>query len=793
VHVSTCYVNGFNRGDMREEPVHPAHRHACRHIEWDSRGFYDVGALLDTLQRKSAAVAANYLDADARRSALTELGIREAHRHGWNDTYTFTKWIGEQLALATLHGRSVTIVRPSIIESALQEPAPGWIEGVKVADAVILAYAHGKTRYFPGSADRTVDIVPVDLVVNAIVLATAEALQAPAVARIYQACTGSNNPITLGSVVDLIKDAAQRDWQLHKRLFARAPAHDFKLMSRPAFLAMLRLQRLGVGASERLGRALGRAVDTAAGDAVRTTEKLALTFSFYTAPRYRFHDAQLQGLAQRFQDADGAKFSVDGGRIDWRDYLCNIHLAGLNRYALRPRKAPTSATPAAPGQARQPARTRMTRRDFAWLRMDGARNLMVINSVLLFAGPLDMQRLKSTIAQRLPNYPRFTQVVRTRWGAPYWVEDEAFDIDAHVEHLPLAGVAKREALQTLATGMAHTPLATGRPLWHMSVIDGVEGGHAIIFRVHHCITDGLGLVHVLRHLTDDTDGHGAALPARCDHPHWSVGVRRRAHFAVEAALAWLKIGWHIGHIAALRPDTRTGLKRALGGDKALVWLPPIPLWQVHALARRMGTTINDVWVATVSGALRTYLLERGELADGGMLRAAVTFNLREKGNEFQLGNEFGLVAVSLPTDAATPLERLRCSSARMTAIKRSHQPHATMAFLSIAGALPRALQRLALDLFTSKGSVVLTNIEGPTATRYLAGARMTDVICWVPQAGLIGVGLALVSYAGQVQLALFVDRALVPEPQQLMALTRAAFDELDRATGGGQDAQQRRA
>lgn len=437
--------------------------------------------------------------------------------------------------------------------------------------------------------------------------------------------------------------------------------------------------------------------------------------------------------------------------------------------------------------------TRMTRRDFAWLRMDSERNLMVINSVLLFAGPLDLERLKSTIAQRLPNYPRFTEVVRTRWGVPYWTRDENFDIDAHVEHLPLAGVTSRDALQGLVTSMAHTPLASGRPLWHMSVVDHVEGGHAIVFRVHHCITDGLGLVHVLQHLTDDTDDHGTALPARRDHPHWSVAARSPACFMLGAGLAWLKVAYHIARLALLPLDAHTRFKQPLAGDKQLVWLPPIPLRHIHSLARRMGVTINDVWMAAVSGALRTFLEERGEVVDKDRLRAAVTFNLREKGNAFQLGNEFGLVAVTLPTDIPTPLERLRRCSARMTAIKLSHQPHATMAFLSIAGAMPRLVQRLALDLFTSKGSVVLTNIEGPASTRYLAGARMTDVICWVPQAGLIGVGLALISYAGQVQLALFVDTAMVPDPARLMTLTRLAFDELDRDTKTWLNEHQRRA
>ena len=158
--------------------------------------------------------------------------------------------------------------------------------------------------------------------------------------------------------------------------------------------------------------------------------------------------------------------------------------------------------------------------------------------------------------------------------------------------------------------------------------------------------------------------------------------------------------------------------------------------------------------------------------------------LREKANAFQLGNEFGLVAVDLPTNLADPQQRLRHASARMTAIKRSQQPRATMAFLSIAGCLPTGLQHFALNLFTSKGSVVLTNIEGPSSRRYLAGSRLTDLICWVPQAGKLGVGLAFISYAGQIQLALFVDTDLVPDPDRLMQLTYTAFEELEQATQG---------
>ncbi|MYM67162.1 wax ester/triacylglycerol synthase family O-acyltransferase [Pseudoduganella sp. FT55W] len=431
-----------------------------------------------------------------------------------------------------------------------------------------------------------------------------------------------------------------------------------------------------------------------------------------------------------------------------------------------------SKTPAAPAA--------MTRRDYAWHRMDTEKNLMVINSILLFEGPVDMERLVSTIAHRLPNYPRFTQKVVQHRGRPHWVEDDNFDITRHIELERMEHDVARAELQDHLTRLAHLPLERGRPMWHMTVLDRVNGGHAIVFRVHHCITDGLGLVHVLNHLTDDNGLHGKT-PSPVGHPHRAV-AHNKVCSAVVRGISWLKIGAHVARLSVLWPDAHSEFKAPMTGAKQLVWLPPLEMERVRAMSKRMGVTLNDVWVAAVSGALRQYLGERGQRPDGRALRAAVTFNLREKANAFQLGNEFGLVAVDLPTNENSPVERLRKSSSRMTAIKRSHQPRATMAFLSIAGCLPTALQHFALNLFTSKGSVVLTNIEGPTSRRYLAGSRLTDLICWVPQAGKLGVGLAFISYAGQIQLALFVDTDLVPDPDRLMQLTYEAFEELELAT-----------
>ncbi|MEJ6005120.1 WS/DGAT domain-containing protein [Paucibacter sp. AS339] len=427
---------------------------------------------------------------------------------------------------------------------------------------------------------------------------------------------------------------------------------------------------------------------------------------------------------------------------------------------------------------------RMSRRDFSWFRMDGDCNLMVINSLLMFEGQLDFPALRATLEQRLPNYARFTQVVgRSAWGRPLWLAAPDFDLAQHVELDPEQGALDDTELHALLASEAPRPLASGRPLWHMRVIRRAEGGFAILFRLHHCITDGLGLVHVLKHLTDETMAIGQP-PSLEWHPqHAKVSAPSGLLCSrLRRMLFWARISAQLGRLALLLPDRRSSLKKPLSGDKALVQLPPLSLNLVRSIAKRMNATINDVWVAAVAGALRAYLQERGEPAAGRSLRAAVTFNLRNKGDAFLLGNHFGLVAVNLPSDVERPRDRLLQTNARMNAIKASHQPHATMFFLTLTGYLPRVLQSWVLKLFTAKGSVVLTNVEGPPEPRYLAGNRLLDAICWVPQAGTMGVGFALMSYAGQIQISMFADRSQVEDPQRLMALVAEAFACLEADT-----------
>jgi len=340
VQVSTCYVNGYRQGDMREEVVHPAGRTP---IPRGADGHYEVEALAQRLQRKIERVRSRVQDPRRLEQALTALGIREANRHGWNDTYTFTKWMGEQAAMRGMQGRSLTILRPSIIESTLRAPAPGWLEGVKVADAVILAYARGRTSFFPARPSGIIDVIPADLVANAILLAAAEATEGPAQGpnphRIYQCCSGSSNPILVGDLIRLLQAEAKRNWQQYDKLFHKEPRHDFRVVGNIRFRLAMAGVALGALAWSGLRRLVGQPGETPAMEKLRTTRLLAITFSFYAQPRYRFHNGRLLALARRVKLPEREQYPVDAALIDWEDYLCRVHMAGLNRYALKRKEA----------------------------------------------------------------------------------------------------------------------------------------------------------------------------------------------------------------------------------------------------------------------------------------------------------------------------------------------------------------------------------------------------------------------------------------------------------------------
>jgi WS/DGAT/MGAT family acyltransferase len=201
--------------------------------------------------------------------------------------------------------------------------------------------------------------------------------------------------------------------------------------------------------------------------------------------------------------------------------------------------------------------------------------------------------------------------------------------------------------------------------------------------------------------------------------------------------------------------------------KRVAWADPLPLHEVKALGKALGCTVNDILIAAITGALRTYLLEINE-QQIDEIRATVPVNLRPLEHAKELGNHFGLVFLSLPVNEANPLERVYRVHERMQELKASKQATVAFGLLAALGMGPQALQKPALDLLSEKATMVLTNVPGPQQPLYLAGGEVRDMMFWVPQSGTIGMGVSILSYNGQIFFGLMTDRKLVNDPAKII-------------------------
>jgi diacylglycerol O-acyltransferase len=426
-------------------------------------------------------------------------------------------------------------------------------------------------------------------------------------------------------------------------------------------------------------------------------------------------------------------------------------------------------------------RAPLTPVDRTWLRMERPDNLMMITGVLTFDGPLDAERLDALLRHRLTYFPRFTRKVVD--GA--WVPDEEFELSRHVHHETLAEPADREALRERISALVSTPVDAGRPLWSMHVIHNPRDERTVLLaRIHHCIADGFALLYVLLGLTDPAPDTPVERPIEPAKNPVGVGLRRSASqllAAGKSALDALKaiparellkrageVSGDLLHLATLSSQPKTRLRGALGPAKRAAWSAPVPVDEVKAIGRAYGgATINDVLMAAVAGALRTYLVTHGESL-GRDLRTVIPVNLREGDELKALGNHFGLVFLELPVGEADGRERLRLVKARMDRLKRSPEAFVLWRLMQLTGVSPKWVEDLVVRLLGAKTTGVLTNVPGPREPRYLAGERIRTIMFWVPQTGRVGLGVSIFSYAGEVRLGLSVDAGLIPDPETVL-------------------------
>ncbi len=445
--------------------------------------------------------------------------------------------------------------------------------------------------------------------------------------------------------------------------------------------------------------------------------------------------------------------------------------------------------------------------DAIWLNMDRPTNPMVIESLMMLDSPLDTERFLRVLQRRvLDRYPVFGQRpvdARLPGALPHWEDDPDFDLDRHVRRATLAAPGGDAALQDYVNQFISTTLERDRPLWEVHLLEGYGAGSAIYTRLHHALADGIALTRVLLSLTDEDpdadladDLLGESLEVASGEPGSTGLLHTSAQLAELAGSALL----HLPHlispggvddaftltrqtadIAAKLTFTRnpdSAVAGVAGLRKRAVWAPPIPLSGVVDAGHRTGTTVNDLLVAALAGALATYGREHGhEPVD---IPTMVPVNVRPLDEPIprELGNRFALVLFVLPSALATPFARLAETKRRMDEIKGSPEAALTFGLIRGIGRTGPRLERYLVDFFANKASGVTTNVPGPRAARHLAGSRITSMLGWAPESGNQALGTCIFTYDGFVHVGFKVDTATVADPEALLAAFRVELATL---------------
>lgn len=462
---------------------------------------------------------------------------------------------------------------------------------------------------------------------------------------------------------------------------------------------------------------------------------------------------------------------------------------------------------------------RLSVTDRIFLEMeDHDAHLHVTGCLLFEAAPLrmkdggiDFERISQYVESRLHRIPRYRQRIQTIpiEGDPIWVDDPRFNLRYHVRHtrLPLPGDARQ--LKRLIGRVVSQMLDRGKPLWEMWVIDGLdEDRFAVITKVHHCMTDGVGSLELMANLLTadpirDIEPAPAWLPRPAPNRRELLrdALRRRADSPFEIARGLWRAAQDPGgtwsrtretaqgiweaRSYTTHPASETPLNQPLGPHRRFDWLE-MDLAALKEVKRRVGGTVNDVALATMTGGFGRFLELRGiprrQQADLDF-RAACPVNTRTAGQHGELGNRVSNLIVKLPLAERDPLRRLAIVHQTMQELKSSGQLLAMGAIEKIGDlTLPSLLTYFARDNVEKRSSnFVFTNVHGPQHPWYLLDATLEEVYPVVPLMPMQAVGVALMSYRDRLFWGFNSDWEQVPDLHELVLATEASFVELCEA------------
>ena len=460
---------------------------------------------------------------------------------------------------------------------------------------------------------------------------------------------------------------------------------------------------------------------------------------------------------------------------------------------------------------------RLSNLDASFLALESRSTHMHVGAVALFGtGPtttdrgVDIDAMRDLIESRLDAIPRYRQRLATVpiEGHPVWVDDEFFHIDYHVRHIALPHPGTEEQLKELAGRLMSQQLDRSKPLWELNIVEGLEsGGFAIITKIHHCMIDGMSGIDLMAVILDFTDkvehvepapwvprpapngtelavreiarSVSSALASFSNISEMAGGMGERLDslkHRAEASLASLSSGW-------LTPTGKTPLNGPIGPGRSFEWLE-LPLDGVKKIKDTHGATVNDAMLAIVAGGIRHYLLTDAGMTESELaatdFRIMAPVSVRTKSEQGTMGNKVAMWLITLPLAEPDPAKRIAKIKRATRELKETDQALGASTLVSVSMGAPATLVSLAARLASRARpfNMTVTNVPGPQFPLYMAGSEMQATYPLVPLWQSHGLGIAMFSLNGAVDIGLNTDRDLVEDPALVAEALLGAFEEL---------------
>ncbi len=429
---------------------------------------------------------------------------------------------------------------------------------------------------------------------------------------------------------------------------------------------------------------------------------------------------------------------------------------------------------------------RMSPLDASFLHVENDVNHMHIASVAIFEGPApSLSELADMVSAKLHLVPRYRQVVRfvpLELERPVWVDDPHFNLGYHLRHTALPGPGSEQELRNLVGRVMAQQLDRAKPLWEMWIAEGLEDGRwALLSKTHHCMVDGVSATDLLTVMMDEGPD-----PVREPPPDWepealptdlelvTEALRERLTSPAEVVRSVRsalrgpgrlyararELATSAGSLRNLASAVDVGLNGPIGPHRRWDWARTT-LDQVKQVRGAFGGTVNDVVLTAITKGFRELLLSRKQEVEGQVVRTLVPVSVRREEERGVYDNRVSAMFAELPVGIDDPVKRLAAIREQMDELKEKKQAVAAEALTSLSGFAPPLLLALGGRVFArvnqSNIQTVTTNVPGPPKPMYAAGRRMLHAMPYVPLAGSVRIGVAIFSYAGELNFGVTGD------------------------------------